>query len=192
MEKEKIVIGIVGEKGGGKETVGNLLIEYLGDISVARVRSSDVLSETLKIWGIPLDRHNLQHLAIVMNQGYGPETLSGAVKNRILTTNTDVVLFDGVRWEADINLVRSFKKHFLVYVTADPKIRYERTKKRKEKVGEESATFEQFMEDEKVATEVLIPVFGKDADFKIVNEGSLEDVKIEVKKVVVDMIKRFG
>jgi dephospho-CoA kinase len=109
--------------------------------------------------------------------------LSTASKNRIGSAKADIVLFDGVRWESDVKLVRSFRKNFLIYVTADPKVRYERTKARKQKVGEDLATFDQFLEDEKIATEIYIPEFGKSADFKIENNGTLDDLKSQITKI---------
>ena len=192
MTSEKSVIGIVGEKGAGKESVGNMLMDFFAPNKVVRVRSSDILAETLVIWNLPQNRFNLQHMAIAVNGQFGAGTLSAAVKNRIEKSDADIIIFDGVRWESDIALVKSFKQHAVIYVTADAHLRYERTKKRKQKVGEDSATFEQFLEEEKVATELQIPVFGKSANFTIFNNGSMADLEVEVKKLSVKPLFKAG
>jgi dephospho-CoA kinase len=192
MNPEKIVIGLVGEKGGGKETVGDFIISLLPDKKVVRVRSSDILRETLTEWGLPLTRHNQQHLAIVMDQGFGLGTLSAAVKKRIATIDADVVLFDGIRWDTDVDLLRSFDKSFLIYVTAPAEMRYERVKLRKQKVGEESASYELFMEEEKVGTEVKIPEIGKGADAIAQNIGNQEDLKATVEQILIDIKRKSG
>lgn len=186
----KLIIGLVGEKGGGKETVGNLLAGILADKKVVRVRSSDILAETLTAWDLPLNRHNLQHLAIVMDGGYGKGTLSHAVKRRIETLDADVVVFDGIRWETDAELLRSFDRNFLIYVTADIKMRYERSKLRKEKVGEDMISFEKFVGEESVDTETHIGKIGHGANCTIANDGTTDDLRTKVEKCVVDMRER--
>ncbi len=187
-KKEKLVIGIVGEKGGGKETVGNILIELLSPKRVIRVRSSDILRETLIQWDIPLTRHNQQHVAIVMNEGFGLGTLSKAVRKRIDVLDADIVLFDGIRWESDAELLHAFTHHKLIYVTADAKTRYERSVRRNEKADESSVTFQQFMQEELARTETNIPTIGKTADYTIINEQGPGELKEEIRKIIPTLI----
>ncbi len=178
-----LVIGLTGEKGSGKQTFADFLKEVAKDKDVKQVRFSDLLAETLNLWSIPTTRANLQKMAIVMNEGFGPGTLSKAIQNRISKTMADIILLDGVRWESDMELIRSFPKNLLVYITADVKTRYERLKNRSEKVDEQGVNFEQFMEEEQAKTEVLIPKIGQGADIKIQNNGSLPDLKAEVEQI---------
>lgn len=177
----KTIIGLVGEKGSGKETFGNLLQEIAPQKKIVRVRSSDILSETLSIWDIPKTRENLQDLAIYMDQGFGKGTLSKAVFSRIEKVEADIVIFDGVRWQTDVDLIRKFPNNFLVYVTADLDVRFKRTKARKEKTSEEGTTLEQFTNEEKKLTEMDIPKIAESADFKIENNGNLEELKEKIK-----------
>jgi dephospho-CoA kinase len=176
----KLFIGLVGEKGGGKDTFAETFKSLVNDFSIGRCRSSDILAQTLEKWSLPKTRHNLQHLAIVMDQGFGVGTLTAALKANILKMQEDIIIFDAVRWMSDVELARSFPLNFLVYITADSKIRYERTKARKEKVGEATTTYEQFLEDEKVSTETDIPVIGRAADATIINGNDLERFKAAV------------
>jgi dephospho-CoA kinase len=177
-----VVIGLIGEKRAGKGTFVKFLPELAEPKKVGVVRSVDILYETLKIWDIEPTRSNLQSLAIIMDEKYGKGTLTNAVKKKIFESMDDVVVFDGVRWPTDVELVRSFEKNFLVYVTASPKLRWERGKLAGEKAGEDKASFEQFMEEEKAYTEEFIPKIGAGADFKIANEGTLEDYRSAVRK----------
>lgn len=180
----KLVIGLIGEKGSGKGLFVELL-KKLGEkanLYIAAEKSSNILAETLTLWGLPLTRSNLQQLAIIMNAKYGPTTLSDAVKHRINNDfNAKIVMYDGIRWPADVEMIRSFPKNTLVYITAPAEIRYKRTLERHEKAGEGSATFEQFMAEEQVATETQIVEISKQADIRIENIGTREEFEGKVK-----------
>lgn len=176
---DKTIIGLVGEKGSGKETFGNFLMEVAKDKKVKRIRFSDLLNYTLKLWDLPATRENLQHLAVVMDQGFGEGTLTSAIYQRVRDLKADIVILDGVRWKTDEMLVRSFPRNYLLHITADPDLRFKRLKKRDEKKGE-AKTLAQFMKSEKAKNELSIPQIGKRADLKIVNNGTFEDLKKEV------------
>jgi dephospho-CoA kinase len=185
----KIFIGIVGEKGSGKDTFAQTFIEIAKGVRIDRERSSDILKETLDLWSLPKTRHNLQHVAIIMDKGFGDGTLTHALFERIIKSEAEIILFDAVRWQTDVMMVRKFPKSFLVYITAPAEMRYARTKLRKEKVGEESATFEEFMKDEEVATEVEIPKIGARADTKIDNSGQAQQFRAKISEFYTQKVK---
>lgn len=180
--EKKTVIGLVGEKGSGKGTFGTILKEILPQKTISRIRFSDVLTDTLSLWGIPQTRSNLQTLAVIMKNQYGP-ALSHAVYIRILRNTSDIVLLDGIRWQPDVDLLRSMPSNLLVYITAPTRIRYERTRERAEKPEESTMQYEQFLKEETSENEILIAKIGTTADFKINNTGTLEQFKKEVVKI---------
>lgn len=177
------VIGLIGEKGSGKQTFVNFLKELHPDLNIRQVRFSDILAETLLIWDIPITRPNLQKLSLTMENSFGASSLANAAKFSIEGDSADIIVFDGIRREAELKLVKNMPDHILIYITADQKLRYERLKKRSEKVGETGLTFEQFMAEEKSPAEILIPGLGKKADLKIENNGSLEEFKQKIKQL---------
>lgn len=185
-----MIIGLVGQKGGGKGTFTDLLKKAAPNKTISRIKSSDILLETLHTWGIPATRRNFQILASTMVADYGEGILTKAVHKRIAHDPSDIVIFDGVRWDSDVKMVREFPQSLIVYVTASPKIRYERTKTRKEKADEGDVTFEQFLEEEQMPTEIDIPRIGAKADFKIINDGTLEDFEKQVKEFYEKLFKR--
>lgn len=188
MDSKKIVVGLVGEKGSGKETFTQLLGEIAPDLKILRIRFSDVLNETLKLWGIPQTRSNLQVLAVIMKNQFGP-ILSHAVYQRILVNSAQIIILDGVRWQPDVELIRDFPHSFLVYVTAPIKLRYERIRSRTEKQGEFNMSFEQFMKEETTENELLIPKIGMGADFKVSNNGTMEHFKMQVGRFCTKLLK---
>lgn len=186
----KVIIGLVGEKGGGKGKFTEMLIELLDEAGkkTAHARFSDILVETLKLWHLPNTRENLQKLSVIMRDAYGKGTLTNAVRQRLESLAADFVILDGIRWESDVELLRSFPHSLLIYIYADPEIRLERIRKRKEKSGEENTTLEQFLQQEQAETEKMIPAIGLTANLKIVNNSKDPE---ELKAVVQHFLATF-
>lgn len=176
------IIGLVGEKGSGKDTFAKFLLE-ISEKSVVHIRFSDLLKQTLNIWDIPLTRANLQKLAQIL-EDFGEGTIAHGLEKQIQETNADIIILDGIRWEPDVKLLKEFPYHKLIYITADPKLRFKRLKTRGEKTGEAEMTLEQFLKEEKAPNELLIPEIGAKADIKITNNASIEDFKAEIEKFV--------
>lgn len=183
-----VVIGIVGEKGAGKDTFAHLLTKLLSQKKIAHIRFSDHLRATLDLWHLPQTRENLQKLAVVMNDGYGDTTVSDAVFHRIKDLTADIICVDGVRWQSDVELIQKFTHHLLIYITASPKIRFERLKQRGEKVGESKMSYQQFLKEEQAKNELLIPQIGQSAQVKIVNESTIDEFEREIKTKVLALL----
>ncbi len=179
----KLIIGVVGEKGSGKGTFPKLLQESLSDKKIVRTTFSDIMTDTLNIWGLDRSRENYIKLVVAMRDNFGPDVLASAVKKRIQELDGDIIVVDGMRWMADLDMIRSLDGK-IVYITADPKIRYERTKARGEKAGETETTLEQFMEEEKAPTEVDIPKIAEASDFTINNDRDLDSFKDQIKSFI--------
>lgn len=178
-----LVIGLVGEKGSGKQTFVNFLKEIVPNLTIRQVRFSDILAQTLILWDIPLTRPNLQKLAIVMNESFGAESLANAAKFSIEGDSADVIILDGIRRGAEYKLVKGMKNSLVIYITADTDLRYKRLKLRSEKVGEKGLTFEQFLKEEDSKAESEISKLSKIADIKIENNGTLDEFKSKVEMI---------
>jgi dephospho-CoA kinase len=172
----KLVIGIVGAPLAGKETCANLLEKLLIEdgYSVSRHVFSEILRETLDLWGIPRGRDNEQRMAIVMNAetGFGDGSLSRAMRRRIMNEDVDVTILDDERMLRELN--NDGVKSILVYIQAEPKVRYARLLARN-RAGEGTTTWEKFMEQEQARTEVDIPDIGSRAE--IVLENNYDDIE---------------
>lgn len=176
----KVVIGVLGEKGSGKETFTNLLKKLLPDKKIELVRTSDAMRKTLDLWNLPVIRENYSKLVIEMEKTFGEGTLARAAHSMIDKSTADIVIVDGIRRIPELDLVRSFQKNFLIYITADVKVRFERIISRGEKSNEKEMTFENFLKEESLETEQLIYKMGKTADLKLENNGSLSKFRISV------------
>jgi dephospho-CoA kinase len=172
----KLVIGIVGPPLAGKETCANLLEKLLIEdgYSVSRHTFSEILGETLDLWGIPHGRDNEQKMAIIMNAdtGFKDGALSRAMERRIIKEDADVTILDGVRWLGDEKMLRGLNdkgiKSILIYIPADGEVRYARLLGRN-RAGESATTWEDFSRQEKVRSEVDIPDIGSRAEIVLEN-----------------------
>jgi dephospho-CoA kinase len=179
----KTVIGLIGEKGAGKGTVS----DYLKDkYKAVHYGTSKILRRTLEDLRLPVTRDNLIKLALVLKEGYGSSVIIDSLIQDMEKNGSDIIIADGIRMHGDVEPFR--KKYgdnfYLVYVTADINIRYARTKSRMEKDGEDKTTLQQFLEEEGKLTEISIHEIGKQADFKLDNGGTPEDLKKQVDEMM--------
>lgn len=184
----KLVIGLVGEKGSGKQTFVNFIKIIRKDLNIRQVRFSDILAETLLIWDIPISRANLQKLSLIMEDGFGASSLATAAKFNIADDPSDIIILDGIRRNAELELVRKFKNNLVIYITAKGNLRYRRLKLRSEKVGETGLTQSQFSAEEASKAEKQIPDLGKKADLKIVNNATMDQFAKKINQLAEKLV----
>ncbi len=176
-----IVIGLVGEKGGGKGTFTDLLKEELSTRHIVLVRFSDIISDILHILGKSKTRENMQKIPIALMKEFNdPAIITKAMKSRIQNIQADLVILDGIRTLADEHLLRNFEKNLLIYVTASAETRHQRARLRAEKLDEALMTFDEFLKQDQAEIELLIPSIGTRADYIIQNEQGLEEYREKV------------
>ncbi|MCX6762086.1 MAG: AAA family ATPase [Candidatus Moranbacteria bacterium] len=174
--ERKVIIGLIGEKGAGKGTVADYLLEKYGAVHFG---TSKILRRTLEDLHLPVTRDNLIKLALVLKEGYGSSVIIDSLIQDMEKSDANIIIADGIRMHGDVEpFQKKYRENFyLVYVTANLKLRYERTKARKEKAGEDEATLEQFLEEEGKLTEISIHEIGRHAEFKMNNNGTAEELK---------------
>lgn len=186
---KKVIIGLIGEKGAGKGTVADHLKEKYMAVHYG---TSKILRRTLEDLHLPVTRDNLIKLALVLKEGYGPSVIIDSLIMDMDKDQSEIIIADGIRMHGDVEPFRQKygNNFFLVYVTADIKVRYERTKLRKEKSGEDKATLEQFLEEEAKLTEISIHEIGKQADFKLNNNGTSEELLAQTEEMLKKILKK--
>ncbi len=178
-----IVIGLVGEKRGGKGTFTNLLREALPSKNIVRIGFGDIIGDLLDILGKPKTRDNMQKLPVAINSVFGNSTITEAMRIRIQKLAADIVILDGIRLTSDVELLREFRKNFLIYVTANVEIRYARARMAAEKIGENSISLEEFRRQDNAEIEMLIPQIGLKSDYILANNKALEDYRWHIETI---------
>jgi dephospho-CoA kinase len=180
---KKKVIAIIGEQAGGKGAAADIIRKHYGG---SRLTISNILRRTLDSLHLESSRENLIDMALVMKKGFGKAVLMEAMLKEVELEDADLVIVDGLRMPGDPDpFKREYEEDFkLLYITADQKIRYERSVGRGEKAGESDASFKEFQANESKETEKYITEVGKNADFIIENNGSQEELEEKIKKVM--------
>lgn len=176
---ERLYLGLVGEKGSGKGAIVTYCREKYG---AASVRIADPLFETLKLLGIPPTRANLVTLSESLRRDFGQTVLAQAARHRAEASTGLFVLIDGIRLPTDV--FRDLPGFHLVHVTADIRMRFERSRARGEKSGESEATFDQFAAEEQFPTERAIIETAALAETTISNNGTLAKLHANVDALV--------
>ena len=182
-QKNKIVIGLIGEKGAGKGTVSDYLEEKY---AAKHFMVSKILRRTLEDLRLPITRENLVKLALVLKEGYGPSVIIDSLIVDMEKNGSDMIIADGIRMHGDVEPFREkYGNNFcLVYVTASIQVRFDRTRARKQNDGEDKVSFQQFLEEEGKLTEISIHEIGEQADFILKNDGTSEELKKQVDEMM--------
>jgi dephospho-CoA kinase len=175
------ILGVVGTQGSGKNYISEYIIAHYGG---DHFTFSDFLSHVLVKMAIPKTRDNMIKLSVVLRKEFGEDLLSHAIAAESLRSQADIVLVDGIRRAGDLVAFRPLPNFTLIGVNADPKLRYERMKKRGEKAGETDMTWEQFEETEKASTELTIPEAMTFAQHVIMNDGTKEELEARIDEVM--------
>lgn len=176
----KKIIGLVGETGSGKD----VFCEYVKKISkpVFCFRFSDPLSEILKIFFDIIKKEDQQWLAPILRERFGNNILGEAMAKKIKGIKEGIIILNGVRVPEEFDMIKGMGGS-IIYITAGPKLRWEWLQNREEK-KDDISSFEDFLKREQAKTEILIPEIGKKADFKIENNGTLEELYLKIKEVL--------
>lgn len=175
------IIGIVGTQGSGKNYISEYVIAHYGG---DHLTFSDFLSHVLAKMNLPKSRENMIKLSVSLRNEFGDDLLSHAIAAEALRSEADLVLVDGIRRLGDLTAFRPMPNFTLIAVNADPKLRFERMKKRGEKAGESDMSWEQFEAEEKAPTEVTIPESMTYANHVIMNDGTKEDLEARIDEVM--------
>ncbi|MDE2001328.1 MAG: hypothetical protein KGI60_02030 [Patescibacteria group bacterium] len=182
-----IIIGLTGEKAGGKGTFVTLLCEAAPDKKIVRMGFGDIIGEICDILGKPRTRENMQKIPIALIKEFGEsDIITQAMRKRVAALSQgecDILILDGIRRWEDYEYLRSFPANHLVYVTASRWTRFNRARKRNEKVGEAQLTMEQFIAQDQAEIELLVPEIGKKADFRIDNEQPIDYYRMRVEEI---------
>lgn len=176
------IVGIIAEKGAGKGLFVKIVQKLLPQTKISSVRYSDIPREILAILNKEKSRENMQIISTALRRAFNDEGIfNAAVKKRLQNTDADLIILDGVRKREEAEMVKELHG-VLVYIAADPEVRFERRKKDAENTDEGEMSWEQFQKQELAEAEISIKEIGeKLADAVIENNGTMEEFENKIK-----------
>lgn len=181
---QKIILGITGEMASGKDTVTKYLVERY---SAKQFRFSDPLRDILDRLHLPQIRKNLAGISHALRNTFGEDILAHVIENDAQNDDHALVVIDGIRRVSDIDLVKKLPEFTLIYVEADMARRYERLTARRQNADDPTKTYDEFKQDHLLETEISIPPLRVDAKYIINNDGSLDELKAQVDRVIEEL-----
>lgn len=173
MTEGKKIIGLVGPIASGKGTVKNYLQDKYGAVEF---RFSSILRDALDILGIEQKRDNMIALSTWGRENFGKDLLAKAMTKKILTSDKQIIVIDGIRRLSDIEHIKDLPGFHMLAIDASPEIRYKRSVERNENPGDAEKSYEIFLKDHEKETELTIPETMVAAEKVIDNSGNLEEL----------------
>lgn len=176
-----MIIGFTGRIAAGKETLKDFFIKKGFDYFTL----SQMLIEEMEKKGIPITRNNLQNYGDMLRKKQGAGVLMEIFLKKINPNGNHII--DGIRNPGE---VIELKKHnsILIAIDAPQKSRFERLLKRAK--PSDPKTWEEFLKvDDRDFSDKDNPLgqqVGKCmemADFTIINDGNVEDLKKKIEEV---------
>jgi len=177
----KKIIGFVGHIGCGK----GVICEYISNkYTGGYFRYSTMLRDILNRLYLPINRINLIKISELLRESFGEDTLARVIKHDVENDPHDIVCVDGIRRLADIEELRKLPGFVLIYVDANPDIRFNRITARSENNGDATKTFQEFLIDEERSTELSIDEVAREANYVITNNGTLDELYAQIDKII--------
>jgi dephospho-CoA kinase len=144
-----LIIGVAGTNGAGKDTVGHILADHHGFLFVS---VTDLLRKEAERRSLPVERGVLRTISAEWRRALG---LGVLVDKAVAEYETVKDKYKGVVIASLRNPGEADRVHALggtvVWIDADPRVRYDRIQKAREtrgRAGEDDKTFEQFQKEQ--------------------------------------------
>lgn len=173
----KLIIGLVGQAGSGKGTVGKILKRQY---HAETFTFSDLMRGVLNQLDLELSRDHFITLSMTLRNAFGQDIFAKAMEAQVQKSTADMVVVDGIRRKEDIQHLKNLPFFHLVEVFAPPKSRFERLKKRGEKTEETSMTWEAFQEMSNRETEQTIASVAQNAEYRIDNSNDFIQLEKQI------------
>ena len=178
------VIAFCGLPGSGKTSA----IESIKDLGYI-ITMGDIVRNEAKIRNLEYTGENLGKIAKELRKMGGQDIIAIKCVELIKSENKDIIFVDGIRSIAEIKIFRKFWKFPLVAITVSEKIRFKRLFDRNR--GDDPKTLSDLkLRDEREIEFGLMEILSI-ADYTIINDTSIEELKEKTRKIILEILKRY-
>jgi dephospho-CoA kinase len=186
------IIGISGTNGSGKDTVSLMLKERYGYFVAS---ATEMLAAELEKRGLPTEREHKRAVGDEWRRQYGHAAIVEKAIEQAKAAGYDKLVVGSLRNPGEADRVHELGGT-IVWVDADPKLRYQRITSNNRGRVEDNKTFEQFLAEEEIemnhsgdsATPNMLAVKER-ADITLENDDSdIKTFKDQVEKVLAEYV----
>ncbi|MFX1568443.1 MAG: AAA family ATPase [Promethearchaeota archaeon] len=178
------VIAIAGQPGSGKTTA----IDAIKDLGIIVSMGDVVRNETKKRNLVP-SGINIGKIAKQLRLEGGPTIIAEKCVELIKNKKKEVVFIDGVRSLSEINVFRKYWKFPIIAIIIDKEIRFNRLFDRGR--SDDPKTLEELIERDTREIKFGLEEVLKNADYVIKNNSTIEDLKKNMRKLVIEIIDNY-
>jgi len=176
---KKVVVGIAGMPGAGKATFNEIAKRK----EVAVVIMGDEVREETRRRGLRSTPENIGKIMFQLRKEEGSAVVAKRCIPKIDNAKGKIVFADGIR---SLQEVEEFKRHFpnfiLIAIHSSPETRFQRLFRRKR--SDDPKGWKTFLKRDQRELSVGLGDAIAMADYLIVNEGTKEEFKMKIRKVL--------
>jgi dephospho-CoA kinase len=176
------IIIITGMPGAGKSEVA----QAFRDIGIPVIVMGDVVREETRKRGLDTNPENTRKIMLELREKNGLGAIAKHCLNHLQHLESDAVVIEGCRSIAEIDVFDDYADEVTVIcVHSSPKVRYARLRNRNR--PDAPPTWDNFRERD--VREISVGLGGVIAlsDIMLINEGTLEDLRVMSKELVAKM-----
>lgn len=179
------IFGATGLNGSGKDE----MVKYLQrEYNIPYVSVGDMVREMASKNGVPPNRENLHRISKEQINKFGEEHFMRLAVQRIEQSGWETAGITGIRTPEDVRYLKDkFDDDFIVFhvFATDPRIRYERTRKRAQ--ARDPQSYNEFLQQDRTEQNL----FGmnqaiKRADYSLNNDESIEHLHDEIDRILLE------
>lgn len=178
------ILAIVGLPGSGKTTA----IEAIVDLGIV-VTMGDVVRNEAKRRNIESSGSNLGKIAEELRKKDGPGIIAKKCVDLIIKKKDNIIFIDGIRSLAEVSIFRKFWKFPIIAIIVDEKKRLRRLFKRFR--SDDPKDLEELKERDNRELKFGLDEVIEEADYKINNNSTVDDLKKKVREVVLKVIQNY-
>lgn len=182
----KLIIGITGLIASGKGTTAKYITQQYGASSH---RFSTMLRDTLDRYYLPHTRENMVIVSEIMREYFGQDILAKVLAEDAKNDRNDIIVIEGIRRMADIDHLQKLPNFILTRIIAEPEVRYARLIKRGENADDAQKTYEQFIRDHELPTEITVPDIMNHATEILDNNLDLKELEMQIDSLIKKNLK---
>jgi dephospho-CoA kinase len=178
------VLAITGKPGSGKTTAINA-IRDLGMV----ITMGDVVRNEVRNRNLELSDNNIGKIAKILRKEKGLAVIAEKCIEVIKNKSADVIFVDGIRSTSEVNLFRKLWKFPIIAIVIDERVRFNRLLERAR--SDDPKILEELIERDKRESQFGLDEVLQNADYIIHNNSTIDDLKRNVRDLVLNIIKNY-